>query len=91
MKATVHGRFQKMEIDVTNVYPEDEAFFEENDIKISMEELQGRIIVYADYGATIDGEPKEVIVISHDKACEDMLQELAAEVKNAMLHTGKLP
>lgn len=85
MKATSYKHSQQIEIDVTNIYPEDEAFFKENDIRISMEELHNSIVVYADYGATTpDGEPDEAIAISGGRTCEDTLQALRTEVQSLL-------
>lgn len=85
MKADLYTKSRVTEIDVTNVYPEDETFFEENKVRISMEELHNNIIVYADYGATTpDGEPDEAIAISGGRSCEDTLQALRAEVQSLL-------
>lgn len=79
MKATVfispNGRTEVIE--VTNVYPEDAAYFVENNIHISMEQLAGETIVYADIGQTDDeGEPVELIEFAGTRSCEDTLAAL---------------
>lgn len=92
MKADLYTKGRVTEIDVTNVYPEDEAFFEENKVRISVEELQNSIVIYADYGATTpDGEPDEAIVIAGGRTCEDTLQALRTEVQSLLKLERKLP
>lgn len=64
-------------INITKVYPEDEAFFFENGIIISMEELGGDFVVYADTGfENEDGDPEEFIEIACGRSCEDVLKSL---------------
>ena len=79
MKATFykapHGHKEEMEI--SNIYPEDEQFFETNGVVISMEYLAGDFVVYADTGyENEDGDPEEFIAISAGRSCEDILKEL---------------
>lgn len=89
MKATVyikpHGHNE--EITVRNVRPEDAAWFEQHNIKISMEEdiLPGHMILYADIGRTDEeGEPDEVIMFSRGAACIEALAELRRECEKAL-------
>lgn len=85
MQVDLYTKGRVTEIDVTNIYPEDETFFRENKVRISMEDLQGNVIVYADYGATTpDGEPYEAIAISGGRTCEDTLQDLRTQVQNLL-------
>lgn len=64
-------------IDITKVYPEDEEFFIENSVVISMEELVGDFVVYADTGIeNEDGDPEEFIEIAQGRSCEDVLKAL---------------
>lgn len=63
--------------EITNVRPEDEKYFTEHNIKISMEELStGQHAVYADTGMLIDGEPTELLEISYGRSCKDTLAAL---------------
>ena len=64
-------------IDITKVYPEDEVFFLENGITISMEDVGGEFVVYADTGyENEDGDPEEFIEIAQGRKCEDTLKAL---------------
>lgn len=69
-------------IDCVNVLPEDAKFFEDNNIKVSMEELAGDIIVYGCPYAD-ESEESEVIVFSAGRSCEDTLRELVNECKTS--------
>lgn len=64
-------------INITNVNSEDEKFFVENDIVLSMEELGGDFVVYADTGyENEDGDPEEFIEIAQGRSCQDVLKAL---------------
>lgn len=70
-----HGEMKVL--DITKIYAEDEEFFTENDIQISMEELGGEIVVYADTGyENEDGDPEEFIETAQGRSCEDVLKAL---------------
>ena len=86
MKATVyiapHGRAEVIE--VTKVHPEDEDYFVQNNIQISMEQLAGETIVYADIGKTDDeGEPVELIEFAGTRSCEETLAALRKACEEA--------
>lgn len=68
-------------IDCRNVYEEDEKYFQDNDIKVSMEELKGEIIVYG-CPYSDESEESELIVFAKDNSCEDTLQKLAKMCRN---------
>lgn len=69
------GRTQ--EIDIKNVLPDDEAFFDLHNISISMEDVGGMFAVYAGIGRMgEDGEPIELIELSQGRSCEDTLSAL---------------
>lgn len=80
MKATVFvpPNGEQQEITITKIRAEDREFFEKHGVKISMEELGGQNVVYADTGKVTDGEPDELIEISHGRSCEDTLYALRA-------------
>ena len=70
-----HGRSE--EIDISNVLPEDEAYFKRNKVRISMEEVGGQFAVYADDGTEADdGEPDELIELSQGRSCKETLSAL---------------
>jgi len=77
MSLTVHyfNRNSEQLIDCKNVYETDEKFFQDNNIKVSMEELSGNIIVYG-CPYSDKSEESEVIVFAGNKSCEDTLSEL---------------
>ena len=67
----------KVVMDITHVHPEDEKFFIENGISISMEELAGDFVVYADTGyENEDGDPEEFIEIAQGRSCPEVLKAL---------------
>jgi hypothetical protein len=61
---------------ITKILPEDQAYFEKHDIKLSMEELGNNAVVYADTGHIVDGEPDELIEVSRGRTCEETLSAL---------------
>lgn len=64
-------------LNIGNINKEDEDFFSENGVKISMEELAGDFVVYADTGLeNEDGDPEEFIEIAQGRSCEDVLKAL---------------
>ena len=67
-------------IDCVNVYDADKKFFCDNNIKVSMEELNGEIIVYG-CPYSDESEESEVIVFAKNKSCEDALNELMESCK----------
>ena len=70
-----HGKQETIEI--VHVYEEDEKFFVKNGITISMEQLGGDFVVYADTGLeNEDGDPEEFIEIAQGRSCEDVLKAL---------------
>ena len=78
------GKFERTEI--KHVYPKDAAFFNQFDIKLSMEsDGEDGYIVYGDYGAlTLDDEPDEVIVFSQGRNCWDTLADLRSQLEKRM-------
>ena len=78
MKATTYfppnGRSEL--IDLKNIRPEDEAYFTERGIEISLEQLNGEMVVYADLGENEDGDPEELIEFSYGRNCQDTLSAL---------------
>jgi hypothetical protein len=82
-----HGRYTV--IDCQNVYPEDKAWFEAHNVKVSMEEdgMPGNpnYIFYADIGRKDeDGEPDEVIELSQGRACDETLAALRRQCEEAL-------
>lgn len=81
MKATIfvkpHGT--KQVIEIIDINPDDEDYFMQHNVKVSLEEdfQPGTFIAYADYGAEDeDGEPDEVIVFSAGRDCRETMAEL---------------
>lgn len=76
------------EIEISNVYPEDEKYVKENNLIISMEEMPGRcegFIVYCCDSMDKD-EENELIEFSDNKSCEDTISAIvnAWKLKNEM-------
>lgn len=67
-------------IDCRAVYPEDHDYFLNNDIRVSMEELNGEYIVYG-CPESDPTEESEIIVFAGGRSCEDTLQDLAKRCK----------
>ena len=64
-------------LNITKINKEDEEFFIANGVTISMEELGGDFVVYADTGLeNEDGDPEEFIEIAQGRSCEDVLKAL---------------
>lgn len=62
-------------------------FFKQNDIKVSMEDLNGQFIVYGcPYSDT--SEESEVIVFAGTKSCKDTLVELAKRCRHFEIKRG---
>lgn len=81
MKVTLFTRpnGKRSVIEMTRIYEEDEKFFIENDINISLEEGMSpdEFIIYADFGVlTEDGEPDELIYISKNEECSISMRKL---------------
>ena len=78
MSLSVHyyNRNGEQLIGCTKIRDADKEFFRNNDIKVSMEELNGEIIVYG-CPYSDKSEESEVIVFARGKSCEDTLSELA--------------
>lgn len=72
-------------IEIMKVRPEDEAYIETHDIKLSLEELStGDIVIYFDYGATLeDGTPNEWLEFAKGRSCEDTIAAGVEEVKRS--------
>jgi hypothetical protein len=83
MKATFykkpHGFTEELEI--SEIYPEDEEFFTKYGIKLSMEEIRGEFVVYAESSYLLDDEPYELLVFSGGMSCKDTLQRLVETCK----------
>lgn len=81
----------RREINIAKVYPDDAAYINERNIKISLEELMtGDTVIYFDDGTPLHGEddeddqtPDEIIVISRGgkKSCEECFKEGVEKLK----------
>ena len=61
---------------VRDIRLEDAAWFIKNNAIISMEEIGGDMVLYADIGLEFHDEPDEVIEISQGRTCEDTFAAL---------------
>lgn len=72
-------------IDCRKVRAEDEQFFKQHGVAISMEDIGGQFAVYADIGRTDpDGGPDELIELSGTRNCEDTLTALRQQCEEAL-------
>lgn len=78
-----HGH--KVQAELRNINPEDEAYFREHDIIIGMEEIAtDQIVVYAQYGET-DGDPDEIIyIVPAKEKCEVSMANIRAKLEKAL-------
>lgn len=73
------------EIDVREVDADDEAWFAEHKVKLSMEEAGGTFVCYADVGKRDeDGEPDEAIEISGTRSCRETLHALRLQCESLL-------
>lgn len=64
-------------LNITKINKEDEEFFIANGVTISMEEIGGDFVIYADTGLeNEDGDSEEFIEIAQGRRCEDVLKAL---------------
>lgn len=86
-----HGR--SVVIDIPNVHADDEKFFQENNIKISMEDVSAggapMFAVYADLGVSHgydgDGDDNiELIELSEGRSCEETLSALRVQCEEEL-------
>lgn len=84
MKVTLYkqpdGRTQELEI--KNVRPEDEAWFKEHGVQLSMEDVGAPgAPEFAIYAAVGEGEGSELLELSKGRSCEDTLTELRKQAE----------
>lgn len=72
------------EIVIANINADDEAWFKAHHAKISLEELGGQNVIYADVGIVEDGEVVEAIEIDRGRSCWDTMAALRKQCE-AML------
>lgn len=69
-------------IEVLRIRPEDAKYINENNIKVSMEDLGEDYVIWFDYGAkTYDGEPDELTVLAEGRNCEDTIADAVKIIK----------
>lgn len=67
------------EVDIKNIFPEDEEYFTRNGISISMEPIGQEFVVYANIGGTYSED--EVLVLSKGRSCEETMAELVDQCR----------
>ena len=72
----------KTEHELENITPEDEVWYRENNIIVSMEEIAPNVItIFAEYGET-EGEPDEITYIVPTKeSCEVSMAKVRARIE----------
>lgn len=70
--------------EISNVYTDDAAWFEQHNVKVSMEDIGDQMALYADIGKVYEGEPDEVIVLTGSMNCQDALHKLRLECESEM-------
>ena len=75
MKVHIFDRNGEKVVDIQNVFDEDAEFFERNNVKVSMEVLNGEFIVYA-CPYDDDSEESEIIEFAENRLCQDTLHAL---------------
>lgn len=77
----------RKELEVTEINADDEAWFNEHRVAISMEDdmTNDSFICYADWGAKdAEGEPIEAIEFSLNKSCRETLSRLREVTQHMM-------
>lgn len=69
-------------ISMSNIYPEDVDFFEDNDIVVSVEETQLGIVVYG-CPRSDKTEESEIVIFAGSQKCEETMQRLRWECEKA--------
>ena len=85
IKATLYIRPNgaTKEIEITKINPEDAQWLDDNNVKVSLENIPPMLAIYADYGkTTIDGEPDEhLLVVSANSDCVAVMARLVTDLK----------
>lgn len=86
IKATIYHKpnGRKEQIELTNIYSEDAKYINDNDIKVSLEQLDyNDFAIYFDYGLVDeDDEPIEHIELTLGKSCEETINKAINTIKN---------
>ncbi len=80
---------QQQVIQVTQISPDDEAWFKDNNAKLSMEEIPGHTVVYADIGLVCEGEPEEAIELSKGRTCIETMAALRKQCEGMLRRKKK--
>ena len=70
---------KKQTVEIKNILEEDEVFFKQFGVILSMEQLQTEFVVYGRLPHQEDDD--EIIVFAHERPCEETLNELANELR----------
>ena len=72
----------KTEHEMEHITPEDEAWYRENNIIVSMEEIAPNVItIFAEYGET-DGEPDEITyIVPSGERCVQSMAKIRARIE----------
>ena len=76
---------RKHAVTVTNILPEDAAWFRSKGALVSMEDLGGEMAIYADIGLAVDGEPEEAIELSCGRSCKETFSALRKQCESMLL------
>ena len=73
---------RKTEHEMVNITPEDEAWYRENNIIVSMEEIAPEVItIFAEYGET-EGEPDEITyIVPAGERCVLSMAKIRAKIE----------
>ena len=73
---------RKSEHEMVNITPEDEAWYRENNIIVSMEEIAPQMFaIYAQYGET-EGEPDEITyIVPAGESCVLSMSKIRAKIE----------
>jgi hypothetical protein len=78
-----HPNGEQVELNMSNIYSEDEAYFADNNVRISFEDIGEMYAVYAFCDGMEDEEDEEeLLVLSQGRSCEETLKELRKECEN---------
>lgn len=82
---------KKEESVVNNITQEDADYINQNDIKVSMEDIGYDYCIWLDDGLkNEDGEPDEIIVLANERSCEATITEGVQLIKQRRLELNKV-
>lgn len=81
---------EKKQIQINDIDYDDEVWFIENGVKLSLEELAtGEIAMYADIGYVVNGDHEEALELSRGRSCAETLAALRKQCEHMLTSAPK--